>query len=316
MCREGAGSTAANGGEFLFFREEEIHVSGAVSQVAAQGVFRCRQMDALIYTNEQETKKANYPLRYQVTKERLRMYTRLKNAEQCKKQLNQLHTYADQIKSDSLSEDLLFTEANYYQTFGMPDKSLACYKELFRKRSKGKDEKGIEQCYKDMLSYAEQNNNAPLAGAMRKLYTSWQDSIQTVKAAQKLTTLQQKYDENRQLLQEKEDKISTNLFIIIALCILTAILAAALVFLAALLFKHIRQVKKLKHSLGIANENNEQKSRFISNISTQIEPTLNTMEEATEVFSAKILQKNIEALKKLMTDIQTYVTLEAPSPAK
>lgn len=42
-----------------------------------------------------------------------------------------------------------------------------------------------------MLSYAEQNNNAPLAGAMRKLYTSWQDSIQTVKAAQKLTTLQQ-----------------------------------------------------------------------------------------------------------------------------
>ena len=132
----------------------------------------------------------------------------------------------------------------------------------------------------------------------------------TVKAAQKLTTLQQKYDENRQLLQEKEDKISTNLFIIIALCILTAILAAALVFLAALLFKHIRQVKKLKHSLGIANENNEQKSRFISNISTQIEPTLNTMEEATEVFSAKILQKNIEALKKLMTDIQTYVTLE------
>lgn len=73
----------------------------------------------------------------------------------------------------------------------MPDKSLACYKELFRKRSKGKDEKGIEQCYKDMLSYAEQNNNAPLAGAMRKLYTSWQDSIQTVKAAQKLTTLQQ-----------------------------------------------------------------------------------------------------------------------------
>ena len=42
MCREGAGSTAVNGGEFLFFREEEIHVSGAVPQVAAQGVFRGR----------------------------------------------------------------------------------------------------------------------------------------------------------------------------------------------------------------------------------------------------------------------------------
>ena len=271
----------------------------------------CRQMDALIYTNEQETKKSKLSTPLSGDQRTLtHVHPSEKMQSNVKKQLNQLHTYADQIKSDSLSEDLLFTEANYYQTFGMPDKSLACYKELFRKRSKGKDEKGIEQCYKDMLSYAEQNNNAPLAGAMRKLYTSWQDSIQTVKAAQKLTTLQQKYDENRQLLQEKEDKISINLFIIIALCILTAILAAALVFLAALLFKHIRQVKKLKHSLGIANENNEQKSRFISNISTQIEPTLNTMEEATKVFSAKILQKNIEALKKLMTDIQTYVTLE------
>ena len=43
------------------------------------------------------------------------------------------------------------TEANYYQTFGMTDKSLECYNILFQKRSAGKDEKGIDQCYKDML---------------------------------------------------------------------------------------------------------------------------------------------------------------------
>lgn len=59
--------------------------------------------------------------------------------------------------------------------------SLECYNTLFQKRSAGKDEKGIDQCYKDMLGYAEQNNNAPLAIAMRKLYTSWQDSIKAVK---------------------------------------------------------------------------------------------------------------------------------------
>lgn len=271
----------------------------------------CRQMDALIYTNEQETKTPNYALRYLVTKERLRMYTRLKNTEQSKLQLNQLHTYVDQMKSDSLLEDLLFTEANYYQTFGMQDKSLACYKELFQKRSTGKDEKGIDQCYKDMLSHAQKSNNAPLATAMQKLYTSWQDSIKAVKATQELNTLQQKYDANQKTLQEKEDKISTNLFIIIALCVLSAVLGAGLLFLAALLFKYIREVKKLKQSLTIANDNNEQKSHFISNISAQIEPTLNRMDEATtEVFSAEILHKNISALKKLMTDIQTYITLE------
>ena len=181
-----------------------------------------------------------------VGKERLRMYTNLKNTEQCKILLKQLHSYTDLLKSDSLQEELLMTEANYYQTFGMTDKSLECYNILFQKRSTGKDEKGIDQCYKDMLGYAEQNNNAPLAIAMRKLYTSWQDSIKAVKTANELNTLQQKYETSQKILQEKEDKITTNLIIIIALCVLSAILAAGLLFLATLLFKHIRQVKKIE----------------------------------------------------------------------
>ena len=71
-----------------------------------------------------------------VGKERLRMYTNLKNTEQCKILLKQLHSYTDLLKSDSLQEELLMTEANYYQTFGMTDKSLECYNILFQKRWK------------------------------------------------------------------------------------------------------------------------------------------------------------------------------------
>lgn len=293
--------------------EEGIRVSTLFTQNRQykEAFATCRQMDALIYYSEQEKKAPEYKLRFMVAKERLRMYTNLKNTEQCKNLLRLLHTYADQLKSDSLQEELLMTEASYYHTFGMTDKSLECYKKLFQKRSAGKDEKGIDQCYKDMLGYAEQNNNAPLAIAMRKLYTSWQDSIKAVKTANELNTLQQKYEISQKTLEEKESKNSANLFIIIALCVLTAALAAGLLFLAALLFKHIRQVKKLKHSLQIANDNNEQKSRFIGNISAQIEPSLNTMDEATTgVLSTEILHENIAALKQLMKDIQTYITLE------
>lgn len=293
--------------------EEGIRVSTLFTQNRQykEAFATCRQMDALIYYSEQEKKSPEYKLRFMVGKERLRMYTNLKNTEQCKILLKQLHSYTDLLKSDSLQEELLMTEANYYQTFGMTDKSLECYNILFQKRSTGKDEKGIDQCYKDMLGYAEQNNNAPLAIAMRKLYTSWQDSIKAVKTANELNTLQQKYETSQKILQEKEDKITTNLIIIIALCVLSAILAAGLLFLATLLFKHIRQVKKLKHSLQIANENNEQKSKFIGNISAQIEPSLNTIDEATKgTISTPILHENIKALKELMTAIQTYISLE------
>ena len=238
--------------------EEGIRISTLFTQNRQykEAFATCRQMDALIYYNEQEKKSPEYKLRFMVGKERLRMYTNLKNTEQCKILLKQLHSYTDQLKSDSLQEELLMTEANYYQT-------------------------------------------------------SWQDSIKAVKTANELNTLQQKYETSQKTLQEKEDKITTNLIIIIALCVLSAILAAGLLFLATLLFKHIRQVKKLKHSLQIANENNEQKSKFIGNISAQIEPSLNTIDEATkETISTPILHENIKALKELMTAIQTYISLE------
>ena len=49
-------------------------------------------------------------------------------------------------------------------------------------------------------------------------------------------------------------------------------------------------------------KNNEQKSKFIGNISAQIEPSLNTIDEATkETISTPILHENIKALKELMT---------------
>ena len=126
--------------------EEGIRVSTLFTQNRQykEAFATCRQMDALIYYNEQEKKSPEYKLRFMVGKERLRMYTNLKNTEQCKILLKQLHSYTDLLKSDSLQEELLMTEANYYQTFGMTDKSLECYNILFQKRSTGKDEKGID----------------------------------------------------------------------------------------------------------------------------------------------------------------------------
>lgn len=119
--------------------EEGIRVSTLFTQNRQykEAFATCRQMDALIYYSEQEKKSPEYKLRFMVGKERLRMYTNLKNTEQCKILLKQLHSYTDLLKSDSLQEELLMTEANYYQTFGMTDKSLECYNILFQKRSTG-----------------------------------------------------------------------------------------------------------------------------------------------------------------------------------
>ena len=88
----------------------------------------------------------------------------------------------------------------------MNDKSLQCYKELVQKRSQGKDEQGVNQCYQDMLAQAKTTKNASLTRALERLYTNWQDSIKSVKAALELKALQDDYASSQNLLSEKEIK--------------------------------------------------------------------------------------------------------------
>ncbi len=271
----------------------------------------CRQMDALLQDLEKETRQPDFPLLFSVGRERLRIYIRLKNADQCKSQVELLKTYANQAGTDVLQEEVWLLEANYYQTFGMTDKSLACYKQLVQKRATGKDEKGVDACYKGLLKQAEENNDAALAIAMRKLYTVWQDSVKAVKTASELETLQAQYDTSRKVLQEKEDKISIWLFILIGLSVLCLFFAAASLYLAVSRSKHIRQEKKLRQSLQVSNENNEQHSKLIGRISACMEPALDTINDAaTQFLAPPALQENTEALKRFIADVRIYAELE------
>lgn len=263
----------------------------------------CRELDALIHAHEKGTKKQAPELHYQVSKERLRMYMRLNNAEQSKLQIEKLEDWANQAQQNALSEDLLMTKAGYFQKFGMNDKSLQCYKQLVQKRSAGQDENGTNKCFQDMLAQAKKSNNASLTQALERLYINWQDSIKGVKAASELKSLKDEYAATQSTLQEKESKITTQQGFIIFLCILAVALGGALLFFIGVMFKHINQIKKLKHSLTIANDNNELKSKFIYNISEQLTPSLDAIENGQA-------KTHIKALKNFMAHIQSYMELE------
>ena len=264
----------------------------------------CRELDGMIAVEEQKSKKQAPELHYLVNKERLRMYMRLNNAEQSKLQIEKLEEYAERAKQEEVSEDLLMTKAGYYQKFGMNDKSLQCYKQLVQRRSQGKDEQGVDKCFQDMLTKAKGYKNASLTRALERLYTNWQDSIKSVKAAQELQALQNEYSASQNLLAEKESTISTQKGGIVFLCILVAALAGGLLFFIGIMLKNIRQIKKLKKSLSIANDNNEQKSKLINNIGEQITPSLDAIEGGN-------VKKHVQALKDLMTHIQAYMELES-----
>ena len=74
---------------------------------------------------------------------------------------------------------------------------------------------------------------------------------------------------------------------------------------------------KLKKNIQIANEHNELKTQFIQNISSQMEPTLNTLSASANGLSAiaaqqsRQIQTQVGALKKFSDDIQELSSLES-----
>lgn len=87
-------------------------------------------MTQFLLTEEQKAQKTFYDQRFQLTKERLQMYIKLKNAAQAQLQLNTLDNLVSQAGSEKLAEDFLYTQASYYYTFGQNEQGDASFSKL------------------------------------------------------------------------------------------------------------------------------------------------------------------------------------------
>ena len=243
-----------------------------------EGFELCRDMEQLVWAGERKSKKTWYDLRFQITKERLQMYIALRKTARAKEQLDRLEETAKASQSDSLNNVLLYTQANYYYTFGMNTQGDAAINRLIGQYKEQKNYAKVDECYKTLISIARKNNNAGLVARTYDKYILWTDSVKALTAQDELNVLKQKYDESLVTIQEKDDSLSAKRYIITGLCVLAAILAAVLIFGAIVLLRFIALTRKQKKTIGIANEHNRLKTQFIRNISAQMEPTLNTLD--------------------------------------
>lgn len=101
-----------------------------------------RGAELLVTDGEQKSGKTMPDLRFRINKERLQMYINLKNPARAKEQLVKLEETAKAAKNDSLNNDLLYTQANYYYTFGMNSQGDAYINRLI---SQYKEQKNYER---------------------------------------------------------------------------------------------------------------------------------------------------------------------------
>lgn len=226
------------------------------------------------------------------------------NPARAKEQLTKLEETAKASHNDSLSNDLLYTQANYYYTFGMNTQGDAATNRLIGQYKEQKNYAKVDECYKTLISIARKANNAGLVARTYDKYILWTDSVKALTAQEELNALKKKYDESLATIQEKDDSLSAKQYIIIGLCILAAILAAALVFGAIVLLRFIILTRKQKKAISIANEHNELKTKFIQNISAQMEPTLDTLDASLPgVKALHAFSNHIQELSELETTL-------------
>lgn len=258
-----------------------------------------QRIEQAIQLKEQDgSKKA--ALKYLTVKERLEMYIRMRRSASALDQINAMETLANATGDESVKNDLLYNKAIYYYTFGQNAQGNAVFKEMADKLTASKEYDKVDQVYQTLIANGRKAGNANLVAQSYSSYLAWKDSANALKHADEIGALKKQIADNEAAISEKDSSLTSRQLIIIGLCILAAALAAALAVGAVVLLRFIALTRKQKKTIRQANENNALKAKFISNISAQLDPTLQKLDSrAPEVKALLDFSKHIQTLSEL-----------------
>ena len=240
-------------------------------------------------------------LYYQVVKERMQMYMKLKKGESVREQLNTMETLANQSGDPQVKNDVLYNKAIYHYSFGQVQQGNAVFKQMADNLAASKDYDKMDEVYQTLISNARKSGSAQMVAQSYSNYLAWKDSISEVRRLDETGALKKQIAENEATIADKDSSLTTRQAIIWGLGILAAALAAALVLGALVLMRYILLSRKQKKTIQLANESNALKAKFISNISAQMAPTLQKLDQK---------KPEVKALIDFADHIQTLSDLE------
>lgn len=246
----------------------------------------------------------NPGLHYLVTKQRYVMYYRINKHAEAKNNLALMENYAMASGDNATIEDMLKVKAGYNAYIGNTQVSRQCYKTIFDRRAKGKDDDGVEQCFKQLIAEAKQGKNNAMVNVIQGMYTTWQDSIASERSASELRNLKKEHAASLEEISDKEGTIAGQWALIVVLIVIAVGLGLGLAFFVLTMFRNISTIKKLRNSLDIVTKSNEQKSVFIRNISGQIAPSLDQIAKGN-------VKEHVPALQRMLQHAEEYMEIES-----
>lgn len=242
-----------------------------------------------------------HALYYDVAKERMQMYTRIRKPDRAQEQLGVMERQAQASGNDSLHSDFLYTKALWLYSSGKTSQGNAVFQEMAARLSAmGRQEEG-ERAYQRLIASARRSGNAALLAQSYGSYIQWKDSVGALQRADEMGALKRQIAENEQTIGERESALKTRRAVIIGLCLLIAILTTVLALGVMAFVRLLLLTRKQKRTIREVRESNGRKADFIRNIAVQLEPTLQRLDAG---------QPEVTALRDFASHIQTLSDLE------
>ncbi len=255
-------------------------------------------------------------LHYLVTKERLQMYMKFRKPDSAKEQLNVMENQANASNDEKVKNDLLYQKAIYFYSFGLNAQGDAVFKEMANKLTASKEYDKVDEVYKTLIANGRKSNNAGMVAQSYSNYLAWKDSTNALKHADEIAGLKKQIADNEASIAEKDSSLTTRWVIIVGLMILAGALAAALVIGAVILLRFILQTRKQKKIINLEKDNNALKAKFISNISAQLDPTLQKLDSSKpEVKALMDFSQHIQTLSELENSTDEIALEETQIPS-
>ena len=268
-----------------------------------------RRVDQTIDAKEQGA--ARSALHYMVTKERLKIYMKLRKSANAAEQLNILENHANASGDEKVKDDLLLTKANYYYSTGQNEKGNEILAEVTRKLTSDEDNEKIDELFQTLIANGLNSNSATMVSQSYCSYMAWKDSLAAQKAAAEVAALKQQIAANETVIADKDSSLSSRSTVIVGLSILAAILAAVLVLGAIVLLRFIALTRKQKATIEQVKESSAQKAKFINNISAQLAPSLQKLDGSIpEVKALTEFSDHIQTLAAIETDADENLEME------
>ena len=237
---------------------------------------------------------------YLTSKERYEMYMRMKRGANALDHLKAMENHANLSGKDELKNDLLYNKAIYYYTFGQTDKGNAVFREMADKLTASKEYDKVDEVYQTLIANGRKSGNANMVANSYSNYIAWKDSAIAMKHADEVNALKKQISDHEATIADKDSSLTTRQAAIVGLSILAAALAAALVLGALVLMRFILLTRKQKKQIDLANDSNALKAKFISNISAQMNPTLQKFDQSKpEVKALMDFNSHIQQLSDL-----------------